>query len=201
MTGQPIAAYPRQRVRRWVPFALVVGLFVAANVAVGVTGSLVPEPHGHWSGHVANATIDIGMIVVAVVGATLAWRRLGNLWVRLVAVATLAVVTLGLLLEAAGNLRVAHSIWRTPYGDEEVGRIGSGFSGFDSGHDLAATGDLVVLLGGVAFALVLGFSRRVRLAAALAAVVLSFIPPPFILPACGVVFLLAALLRPRPRQG
>jgi hypothetical protein len=201
MTSQPIAAYRLQRVRRWVPFALVVGLFVAANVAARLTGSLVPEPHGHWTGHVANAAIDIGMIVVAVVGATLAWLRLGNLWVRLVAVATLAVVTLGLLLEAAGNLRVAHSIWRTPYGDEEAGRIASGFSGFDSGHDLAAAGDLVVLLGGVAFALVLGFSRRVRLAAALAAVVLSFIPPPFIIPAFGVVFLLAALLRPRPRQG
>jgi len=201
MTSQPIAAYPQERVRRWVPFALVVGLFVAANVAVGVTESLVPEPHGHWSGHVGNATIDIGMIVVVVVGATLAWRRLGNLWVRLVAVATLAVVTLGLLLEAAGNLRVAHSIWGTPYGDEEVERIGSGFGGFDSGHDLAGTGDFVVLLGGVAFALVLGFSRRVGLVAALAAVVLSFIPPPFLLPAWGVAFLLAVLLRPRPRQG
>ena len=198
MTSQPIAAYPWQRVRRWVPFALVVGLFVAANVALRVTGSLVPEPHGHWTGHVDNATIDIGMIVVVVVGATLVWRRLGSLRVRLVSVATLAVVTLGLLLEAAGNLRVAGSIWGTPYGDEEVDRIGSGFSGFDSGHDLAGTGDLVVLLGGVAFALVLGFSRRVRLVAALAAVVLSFIPPPFLLPACGVVFLLAVLLRPRP---
>ena len=198
MTSQPTAAYPRQRVRCWVPFAVVVGLFAAAIVAVGVTRSLVPQPHGHWTAHVANATIDIGMIVVVVVGATLAWRPLGTLWVRLVAVATLAVVTLGLALEAAGNLRVAGSIWRTPYGDEEAGRIGSVFSGFDSGHDVAAAGDLVVLLGGVAFALVLGFSRRVRLAGALAAVVLSFIPPPFLLPACGVVFLLAVLLRPRP---
>jgi hypothetical protein len=77
-----------------------------------------------------------------------------------------------------------------------VGQFGSAFSGFDSGHDLAATGGNLVLLGGVAFALVLGFSRRLGIAAALAGVVLSLIPP-WLLPPFGVLFLLAALLRPR----
>jgi hypothetical protein len=197
MISQPIDVYPRQGVGRWVPFAHVVGLFVAANIAVGVTGALAPGPDGHWSGHLSSATIAIGMIVVVVVGATLAWRHLGHLVVKLFAAAALATVMVGLVLESVGNLRVARSIWRTPYGDEEVGRVGSSFSGFDSGHDLAATGDLVVVLGGLAFVLILGFSRRVRLAGALAGFVFTFIPPPFIIPACGVVFLLAALVRPR----
>jgi hypothetical protein len=54
-----------------------------------------------------------------------------------------------------------------------------------------------VVLGGVAFALVLGVPRRAGVVAAVVGVVLSFIPPPWIIPACGVVFLLAYLLRPR----
>jgi hypothetical protein len=176
---------------------VVVGLFVAANVAVGVVGALAPEPRGHWTGHLSAATIDIGMIVVVVVGAALAWRYLGGVVVKLLAGAALATVLVGLIIEAVGNLRVARSIWRTVWGDDEVGQFGPAFSGFDSGHDLAASGDLVVVLGGVAFALVLGFSRRVGVLAAGAGVIFSFIPPPFIIPACGVVFVLAVLLRPR----
>jgi hypothetical protein len=124
-------------------------------------------------------------------------RHFGHLVVKLLAGAALGTVIVGLVLEAVGNLRVARSIWRTPYGDEEVGQFGSAFSGFDSGHDLAAAGDLGVVFGGVAFALVLGVSRRAGVVAAVVGVVLSFIPPPFIIPACGVVFLLAYLLRPR----
>jgi hypothetical protein len=197
MTSQVVEAYPGLSARRWVPFAVVVGLFVAANVAVGVVGALAPEPHGHWAGHLTNAAIDIGMIVVVVVGAALAWRHLGHLVVKLFAGAALATVLVGLVVMTVGNLRVAQSIWRTPYGDEEVDQIGSAFSGFDSGHDLQGTGDLVVLLGGLAFALVLGFSRRVGVLAAVAGVIFSFIPPPFIIPGCGVVFVLAVLLRPR----
>jgi hypothetical protein len=136
------------------------------------------------------------MIAVVVGGAALAWRHLGHLVVKLLACGALATVVVGLVVMTAGNLRVARSIWRTPYGDEEVGQIGSGFSGFDSGHDLAGTGGSLVLLGGVAFALVLGFSRRVGVVAAFAGVVLSLIPP-WLFPALGVVFLLAVLLRPR----
>lgn len=200
MTSQAVEAYPRQSARRWLPFAVVVGLFVAANVAVGVVGALAPEPHGHWTGHLSAATIDIGMIVVVVVGAALAWRYLGGAVVKLLAGAALATVLVGLVNEAVGNLRVARSIWRTVWGDDEVGQFGPAFSGFDSGHDLAASGDLVVVLGGVAFALVLGFSRRVGVLAAGAGVIFSFIPPPFIIPACGVVFVLAALVRPRKER-
>jgi hypothetical protein len=194
MSSQPVEAYPRLSARRWVPFAVLVGLFVAP---VGeVVGALAPEPHGHWSGHLGSAAADIGVIVVVVVGAALAWRHFGHLVVKLLACGALATVVVGLVVMTAGNLRVARSIWRTSYGDEEVAQIGSGFSGFDSGHDLAGTGGSVVLLGGVAFALVLGFSRRVGVVAALAGVVLSFIPA-WLIPGLGVVFLLAVLLRPR----
>jgi hypothetical protein len=196
MSSQPVEAYPRLSVRRWVPFVVVVGLFVATGVASGLAGSLAPEPHGHWTGHLTNATTEIGTLATVAVGTLLAWSHFGHLVVKVLAGAALAAVMVGLVLETIGNLRVAQSIWRTPYGDEDVAQFGSTFSGFDSGHDLAATGDGLVLLGGLAFALVLGFSRRVGIAAAVAGVVLSLVPP-WMIPALGVVFLLAVLLRPR----
>lgn len=98
----------------------------------------------------------------------------------LLAIVALAVVTAGLVIEVVGNLRVAHSIWRTPYGDQELEQFGSRFNGYDSGHNLQGKGDLVVLVCGVAFAVVLGVSRRVGESAAVIGVVLSIIPPPFI---------------------
>jgi hypothetical protein len=174
----------------------VVGLYVAANLAAEVVPALAPEPHGHWSGHLGNAAVDIGVIVTVVVGAAFAWHHFGHLVVKLLASGALATVVAGLVIATAGNLRVARSIWRTPYGDDEVGQFGSAFAGFDSGHTIVGNGETLVVLGGVAFALVLGFSRRVGVVAALAGVVLSFIPP-WLIPACGVVFLLAVLLRPR----
>jgi hypothetical protein len=189
-----------QRARRWIPFALLLALFVAAQVGVGLTGALAPKPRGHWAGHLTNATIDAAMLTVVVAGAALAWRRLGQHLARLFAVVALAVVTVGLVVEVVGNLRVAHSIWRTPYGDEEVNRIGSQFNGYDSGHDLQSKGDLLVLVGGLAFAVTLGASKLVGEWVMIAGMVLSVIPPPFLIPACGVVFLLAWLLRPSVRR-
>jgi hypothetical protein len=143
------------------------------------------------------------MLVAVLTGVALARRRLGQRLGMLLAIMALAVVTAGLVVEVVGNLRVAHSIWRTPYGDQELEQIGSRFNGYDSGHNLEGKGDLVVLVGGVAFAVVLGGSRRVGESVAVIGVVLSIIPPPFIIPACGVVFLLTWLLRPnskRPRR-
>lgn len=188
------------RARRWIPFAVLLLVFIAAQIAVVLGGALAPRPRGHWTGHLTNTMIDAAMLVAVLTGVALAWRRLGQRLGMLLAIVALAVVTAGLVIEVAGNLRVAHSIWRTPYGDQELEQIGSRFNGYDSGHNLQGKGDLVVLVGGVAFAVVLGVSRRVGETAAVIGVVLSIIPPPFIIPACGVVFLLAWLLRPNSKR-
>jgi hypothetical protein len=37
---------------------------------------------------------------------------------------------------------------QTSYGDEEAAAIGPSFEGFESGHALAGTGDMLVVLGG-----------------------------------------------------
>jgi hypothetical protein len=195
MDGQPM-----QRARRWMPLTLLLALFIAAQVAVGIAGAIAPKPRGHWTGHHTNATIDAAMLTIVVAGAALAWRRLGQRLALLLAVVALAVVTVGLVVEVIGNLRVAQSIWRTPYGDEQVNRIGSQFNGYNSGHDLQSKGDLVVLVGGVAFAVILGATKRVGEYVMIAGILLSIIPPPFIIPACGVVFLLAWLLRPSSKH-
>jgi hypothetical protein len=189
-----------QGTRRWTPSALVVGLFIAAIVVVSVVGAVAPQPHGHWTGHLTNATIDAGMLVVVLVGAALAWPRLGQGWMRLLIAVALAIVVIGLIVEIVGNMRVSHVIWQTPYGDDSVGAYASGLPGFESGHTLQGNGDILVLVGGIAFAILLGVSRRVGEGAAIAGVVLSFIPPPFIIPAFGVAVLLAWLLRPMSRH-
>jgi hypothetical protein len=92
------------------PLTLLLVLFIAAQVAVGIAGAIAPKPRGHWTGHLTNATIDAAMLTVVVAGAALAWRRLGQRLALLVAVVALAVVTVGLVVEVVGNLRVAHSI-------------------------------------------------------------------------------------------
>jgi hypothetical protein len=189
-----------QAARRWTPSALVVGLFSAAIVAVFLVGTLAPQPHAHWTEHLTGATMDASMLVIVLVGAALTWRRLGQRPVIFLAAAALVVVLIGLLVEVVGNMRVAHVIWQTPYDEDSVAAYASGLPGYDSGHTLGGIGDLLVLVGGIAFATVLGVSRRVGPGVALGGAALSIIPPPFIIPAFGVTFLLAWLLRPVSRH-
>jgi hypothetical protein len=201
--GHSLDSHPMRRMRRWIPLAILLILLILGSVAVVLSKWLAPKPQGHWTDHLSSAITDIAMLVVLLVGGGLAWRHLGQRLLKSFAIVALAVVTTGLVVQVIGNLRVAHSIWRTPYGAEEVSRIGISLIGFESGHVLQANGDLAVLVGGVAFAAVLGFLRQVGRGASLSGAVLSMFPPPFIIPACGVVFLLAWLLRPsyeRPKR-
>jgi hypothetical protein len=178
-----------QQWRRWAPF----GLFLVAPAVGVLADQLLSGPRGHWSGHVGSEAAAAGQLLAVVAGAVLARRRLNVLLMVL-----LAVVAVGLALEVVGNQRVAASIWQTSYGDEEVAAVGPSFEGFESGHALAGTGDMLVVVGGLAFAVALGALRRVGPGAALAGGVLSLFPP-WILPAVGTVLLLAFLLR-GPRQ-
>jgi hypothetical protein len=187
--GADMNAARVQQWRRWAPF----GLFLVAPAVGAVADLLVSGPRGHWSGHVGSGAAAAGQLLAVVAGAVLARRRLNVLLVVL-----LAVVAVGLVLEVVGNQRVAASIWQTSYGDEEAAVVGPSFEGFESGHALAGTGDMLVVVGGLAFAVAVGAFRRVGLGAAVAGVVLALFPP-WILPAVGTVLLLAFLLR-GPRQ-
>ena len=174
--------------RRWAPF----GLFLVAPVVGVLVALLVSGPRGHWSGHLGSGAAAAGQLLAVVTGAVLARRRLNILLMVL-----LAVVGVGLVLEVVGNQRVAASIWQTSYGDEQAAAIGPSFEGFESGHALAETGDMLVVLGGLAFAVALGALRRVGAGVAVAGAVLSFFLP-WVLPAVGTVLLLVVLLRGPP---
>ena len=133
-----------QTARRWTPSALVIGLLVTAIVVAFVVGTLAPQPHGHWTDHLAGAVLAAAMLVVVLVGAALAWHRLGQRPVTLLATAALATVIIGLITQAVGDMRVSHVIWQTPYGDDSVEAYASGLTGYDSGHTITGIGDLLV---------------------------------------------------------
>jgi hypothetical protein len=96
---------------------------------------------------------------------------------------SLGIIAVGIVNEVIGNYQVAESIWRTS-GDPGFG------DGYDQGHDRAATGDLLVVVGGAAFAFIVGIARRVPIPIAGLALVMVVIPPPFVWPAAGVLMLL-----------
>jgi hypothetical protein len=99
---------------RWSPFGLVLVAPVAASIAQG----LAPMPHGHWSSHLASTAISASQLAVLIVVAVpLAVRqRLGGRRSTLLALAILAVVAVGLVMQVVGNQRIAASIWQTDYG-------------------------------------------------------------------------------------
>ena len=115
---------------RWSAF----GLLLVAPIAASITQTLAPMPHGHWSGHLGNVAISAGQLVALVAAAALlvARQRLGGRLLTLIAVALLAVVAVGLVIQMLGNQRVAASIWQTDYGDGQAGLVGPAYPGFES---------------------------------------------------------------------
>jgi hypothetical protein len=158
-------------------------LLVGPVAAIGVD-PFWPEPSGHWSGHLASAVMSAGVVVALAIGTALVFRGLP--WHAL---ASIAIVFVGLTLEGVGNVRVANSMWATSYNDEEAGSIGPSFPGYEWGHAVAERGDVLVMLGGLALALSLGLSHRVSKAAACTCGLLALFPP-WIYPALGSLVLL-----------
>ena len=79
----------------------------------------------------------------------LGWSRL-----RLVMLIAFAVIAIGIVFQVLGDYQVAHSIWRTS------GNPGFG-NGYVAGHDRSGFGDLLVLVGGLAFAVTADVGRLV----------------------------------------
>lgn len=174
----------RERLRsvgrtRW-PYVLV----LVPVVAVDVIGQFVPRPRGHWSGHLMSVSnslgVTIGLLLVAMVASRAGWARL-----------LLVPLAVGLLVGAAGNWRVATSIWATPYGDDDVrASLADDPGAFESGHDLAGRGDSIVYVSGIAFVAAVGITRRPRRSTLVGASVLAIMPP-WILGGVGALFLLS----------
>jgi len=98
------------------------------------------------------------------------------------------------VLQVIADDKVAASIWQT------TGDPGSGV-GYAEGHDMAAVNDLLVIVGGFAFAVVAGVTERVPPWLAFVAMAMVLIPPPFFWPAAGVLVLLLYGLTSASRFG
>ncbi len=162
---------------RW-PYALV----VVPMVAVDVIGQFAPRPRGHWSTHLlsvyGSVAVAIGLLAAALVASRAGWARL-----------LLVPLVVGLLVAAAGNWRVATSIWTTPYGDDDVrASLAEDPEAFESGHDLVSRSDPIVYVSGLAFVAAVGISRRSRRSTVAVATVLAIMPP-WILGGVGALFL------------
>ena len=154
-------------------------LLVAIPPIVAVlTNFLAPEPDGHWVEHLFAATMKVAQLVLLLVLVTmLGWRTL-----RLLLLISFAVIVTGIVFQVLGDYQVADSIWRKP-GDPSYG------AGYVEGHDRSAFGDLLVMTGALAFAVVAGVTRRVRPRLAIIVLPMVIIPPPFFWPAAGVLVL------------
>jgi len=157
-------------------------IFWLAAIPVVVSilvATLAPKPHGHWSEHLSAVGLKSMQLVLLLTLLTmLGWRRFS-----VPMLLAFAVVASGIVFQVVGDAQVAESIWRTS-GNPESG------DGYESGHETSELGDLLVFAGGLAFALAAAIARRVPLKLAIAAAVLTFIPPPFFWPAVGVLVLL-----------
>lgn len=156
--------------RRW---ALAL---VALPPAIGIaTALLAPEPHGHWVEHLSSVGFKSTQLAALAVAAVLL-RRSWNTLLLLV----LAIVAVGIVLQVAGDWSVARSIWRT------TGDPGGG-AGYAWGHETSGLGDLIVVIAGLAFPVVLAVTRRARVWVAVVVAVLAIVPPPFLWPAAGLL--------------
>jgi hypothetical protein len=175
MAALQTGRHTSRRPARW--WILAAAIPPAVAVATEV---LAPDPDGHWAEHLSGAALKATQLLVLLVLVVLVARRRR---LPVVLLAAFAVVAIGVALQAFGDAQVADSIWGTS-GDPGFG------GGYEAGHDLSAVGDLLVLVGGLAFAAAAGATRVVRPAHAVVAGVLAIIPPPFLFPAVGVMFVL-----------
>ncbi len=172
---------------RW-PYLVVVVAATASDVAT----QLLPDPRGHWSGHAMTAFLQLSVAVALVVACGLV-RRFG------VALALVGVVVIGLGIAASGNWRVAESLWKTSYGDAEVGEsVALDPAAFTSGHDTASTGETTIWVAGIAFVVLAGALKKVPARTALIGGLLAILPP-WMFGGIGPLFVLtrAAVLQRR----
>lgn len=162
-----------RRISKWL--WLLVG--IPPIVAI-LTNFLAPEPDGHWREHLVAAAMKSSQFVLLLVLVTmLGWRTL-----RLFLLISFAVIVTGIVFQVLGDYQVAESIWRKP-GNPSYG------IGYIEGHDRSSFGDLLVMVGALAFAVVAGVTRRVRPRLAIIAIPMVIIPPPYFWPAAGVLVL------------
>jgi hypothetical protein len=174
--------------------------FPPVAIALAVVGSLILNSRydvsGHAAGHLgsANAVFPMTAAFAIVVWATPGAARRASIWVAG------AVLEVGLLVVAVGNLRVVDAIGTRDLSDDAAGRLGPTLSGFESGHHLIDRGMVLCVLGAVLLTWALFAARAIPLGLAIGATAASLLFPPWILPGAGVVVLAIAQCVRRARR-
>ncbi len=180
-------------IRRWWP----VPTLLVAVVTVQVLVSSRYEARGHADAHLSSSTVIYGVtflagvVIVALRGPL--WRR-PALWLTSGAVvASSAIVTMA-------NLRVVDAIDGENWSDADAARLGPTRPGFAAGHDLAGHAAWVTVGSTAAFALWLWRNRGLSNRAALAAIAVTLLVPPWTFPGAGLAVIAGATVIGQERQ-
>ena len=172
---------------------LVVIIVAMANL---VSDALIETSGSHARDHLASAQGPFPLIPLI---ALMIWvipspdRRHPLIWVAVLA------ILVGGVIDVMGNLQVIDAIGDASWNDAQAERLGARRPGFEEGHDLAATGTLIITAGAILFAAAMALTRNVHPVTALASAALTFVFPPFIAPGFGLIVLVVALLRKKNR--
>lgn len=162
----------------WPVLAMLAGALLTQNRWFGRY-----DEAGHAGEHVSSATaiIPIGFLLAVIV-----WS------VRLpprdrAVTGALALVMVGAMSRVtAGNLRVVEAIGGEDWSLEEADSLGPSRPGFVSGHDLAETWMWIVVAAALALMGWLRWRRAISSRTTIAAVALSVLFPPWLLPGAGI---------------
>ena len=151
------------------------------------------SPQGHASEHLQSGGaifLLTAMLVIVIWALPPAMR---SVWVWLAT----AVVFVSLLPLTIGNYQVVAALRGTDYPDESVWALASGISGFEQGHSLTDWGKYPVYVAVTLLTLVLWRREAISTGVAIAAVALTLVFPPWIVPAFGVLIIAIAVSRRR----
>lgn len=184
----------RGAAQRWWPVPAI--LLVALSVQ-GVFHRLAfGSPRGHAAGHLqsAGASFFVMAMFAIIVWATPSSKRTWTVWLAG------ALLALSLAPAAIGNYQVVDALEGTNYSDGQATALIGTLPGLEEGHDLAERWMLLPAIAATLLAAALWRNKSISLGVAIAAAVFSFLFPPWMIPAFGVVIMAFATCRRRARD-
>jgi hypothetical protein len=188
----PRSARAAGAIRRWWP---VVG-FLAAALVTGSVFAQFFDARGHAAGHLSSARAGFPMMAVyaVIVWAIPRQHRGKAVWV------SGAVLALALVVVVVGNVRVVNAIAGERWSDAQADSLGRDRPGVAAGHDLATIGMLASVAATILLSAVLIFRRHVSKRIGIAAILVSVLFPPWMIPGAGIIVLAVALCIAKARQ-
>jgi len=178
-------------IQRWWPVPAIV--LIALSMQTIFHRLAFGSPQGHATGHLqsAGSSFFVMAMFAVIVWALPSSKRTWTVWL------TGGLLALSLLPIAIGNYQVVDALRGTNYSNEQLSALSGTLPGFEEGHDLAERGVFLPAIAATLLAAALWRNKAIGLVVAIAAVVCSFLFPPWIVPAFGVVIMAVAACRRR----